>query len=84
MTGQVIKGVDILDIIENINKRNKKYQAKFLEGLEQILIEKDGDYTDETSEKYNKIRKLFLDESNDYFRSTLKTIFGTDFEGTLR
>lgn len=74
--GNIIQGIDILDVVNFVSKRNKRGQAILLEKIEQII--------DKESEEYKQIRKVVLDWSNDYTRAILKIIFGTDFEGTMR
>jgi hypothetical protein len=74
--GQIIQGMDIIDYIENLLSRNKKYQAIMLQELETIL--------DRDSKEFKEVRKVILDRSNDYTRSILKLIFGTDFEGYIK
>jgi hypothetical protein len=70
--GKVIQGLDVMDIIAIIGKKNRKYQAVLLGDIEEV-IGKD-------SEEYLKIRKLILDSFNGYTRSILRLIFGDDFE----
>lgn len=64
----IIQGVDILDILHFIAKKNKRFQASFLKELEVILNPR--------SEEYKLIRKLYLDSQNTYTRSILRVIFG--------
>jgi hypothetical protein len=64
----IIQGVDILDVVGFITKKNKKSQAIVLSQLEEIL--------GKDSKEYQKVRKIFLDTMNDYTRSVLTTIFG--------
>jgi hypothetical protein len=64
----LIQGVDLLDLIGYITKKNKKSQAIVLSQLEGIL--------GRDSAEYLKVRKIFLDTMNDYTRSVLTTIFG--------
>ena len=64
----IIQGVDILDTLHFIAKKNKRFQAGFLKDLEEIL--------DPKSSEYKLIRKLYLDAQNTYTRSILRIIFG--------
>jgi hypothetical protein len=64
----IVSGVDLLDVIGYITKKNKKSQAIVLSQLE-IILGRD-------SAEYLKVRKVFLDTMNDYTRSVLTTIFG--------
>jgi hypothetical protein len=61
---EIIQGLDLMDI--------KSYQARILDELEQIL--------GADTEEFKAVRKLFLDGFNEYTRSVLRTIFGTDLE----
>jgi replication-associated recombination protein RarA len=64
----IIQGIDLLDLIDYITRKNKKSQAIVLSQLEEIL--------GRDSKEYSKVRKIFLDTMNDYHRSILTTIFG--------
>lgn len=66
--GVVIAGLDIIDILRFIQKKNRKFQAVFLSDLEEIL-------SPDTPE-YEAVRKLYLDAQNNYTRSILRAIFG--------
>ncbi len=66
--GVVIQGLDVIDVIRFIIKKNKKFEAIILSELEEIL--------DPKSDEFNLIRKLFLDGFNDYTRSIFRVIFG--------
>lgn len=70
--GEFIQGLDILDFIQYVEKKNKRYQAIFLQGLEEEL--------GKDSQSYIVARKLFLDCFNNYTRSIFRVIFGNDFE----
>jgi hypothetical protein len=74
MSGQleIVQGLDLLDITRFLAKKNKSYQARILDELEQIL--------GADTEEFKTVRKLFLDGFNEYTRSVLRTIFGTDLE----
>lgn len=66
----VIQPKNLLELIDDIYKANKQHQAAFLTELQEILNPQD----------FKKIRKLYLDSSNDYTRSMIKEIFGDSFE----
>lgn len=68
MNGVVFQGLDAFDIIRFIIKKNKRYQAIFLNELEEVLAP--------DSENYIRVRKLYLDSQNNYTRSILRAIFG--------
>lgn len=71
----IIEGVDLLDIVSFIGKKNKKFQASMLQEIEDIL-EKD-------SPEFSQIRHVVLDGLNEYTRLVLKSLFGTNFEGII-
>lgn len=66
--GVILQGVDILDTIGYLAVKNKRFQATVLNQLEEILG-KDND-------EFNKVRKIYLDSSNNFLRSVIKIIFG--------
>lgn len=66
---------DLFTITKEVSKQNKSCQAKFLQELEEVIDDK---------ETYLKVRKIFLDNINNFARSIIKSIFGTDLEGTLK
>ena len=66
-TGTLLQGFDLLDVTNHMISTNKKFQATFLSQLEGIL---------EDREEYTEIRKLYLDSSNNYLRTIIKSIFG--------
>ena len=64
----IIQGLDIMDIVSFINKKNKTFQAMFLSDLENQLAP--------GNPVYKYIRKIFLDTMNNYTRSLLRVLFG--------
>lgn len=66
--GTIIQNIDSLDIIDFLTVKNKRVQAIFLSELETLI--------DPKSEEFTKIRKLFLDCTNNYKRAVLTSIFG--------
>ncbi len=66
--GVTIEGLDLIDAINFIHKRNKKYQAILLSDIEDIL--------GKDSEEFQIIRKLVLDSYNDFTRSLIRLLFG--------
>lgn len=72
---RIIQGIDIVDLIGFIKRKNKVYQRILLENLELVL--------DPSSKEFARTRKLYLDTINDYTRSILQLIFGEDFEGKI-
>lgn len=67
----IIKSKNLLELIDDIHKIAKQHQAAFLTELQETL---------ENTPEFKKIRKLYLDSSNDYTRSIIKEIFGDTFE----
>ena len=76
MPEQIIQGIDPIEVIEFIRQKNRKYQAMTLADIEEILGKDDPNY--------QRIRKVILDYFNNYERSILRLIFGTDFEGQFK
>ena len=68
----IIQGLDVLDVVYFVKKKNKKFQAILLQDIEQVL--------GKDSPEYAEVRKLILDSYNSYTRSLLRVIFGNDFE----
>jgi hypothetical protein len=66
--GVVIQGLDVLDVVRFIGKKNKKFQAILLNDIEDVL--------GADSQEYKLVRKLILDGFNNYTRSVLRVIFG--------
>jgi hypothetical protein len=65
---KVVQEVDILSIIRDVGKRNKKLQAKLLQEIEKNV--------DKNSDEFDELRKFVLDEVNGYTRSIMRDIFG--------
>lgn len=75
MSGDVvIEGLDLLDVINQIDKKKKKFIAIMLSEIEETY--------GKDSEEFKYIRKTILDGVNDYTRSLLRVFFG-DVEGLL-
>ncbi len=66
--GYLIQGLDLRDIINFIDRKNKKFQAITLTEYEEIL--------DKHSPEFRAIRKITLDNYNNYTRSVVRAIFG--------
>jgi len=64
----VIQNVDILDVLKSVGRKKKKLQAILLQELETVIPKE--------SPEYNKMRKVILDETSDYARAVVKSIFG--------
>ena len=69
---EVIKGLNLLDVIINVGNKRKKFQAITLQKLESILPP--------DSDEFKEVRKIILDGFNEYTKSVLRELFGTDFE----
>jgi len=65
---KVVQEVDILSIIRDVGKRNKRLQAKILQEIEKSV--------DKNSDEFDELRKFVLDEINGYTRSIMRDIFG--------
>lgn len=75
MSGDVvIEGLDLVDVMTQIDKKKKKFIAIMLSELEDVY--------DKDSEQFLFIRKIILDGVNDYTRSFMRIFFG-DIEGLL-
>lgn len=74
MEGQsnIIIGLDPIDIVNYIGAKNKKFQAILLQDIEQVM--------DRESEEFKLVRKIILDSYNNYTRSVVRAILGSDFE----
>ena len=66
--GHIIQGLDTIDVAKIISKKNSKFLAIGLQELEESL--------DKNEKNFNNIRKIFLDNFNDYTRSIMRVIFG--------
>ena len=75
MDNKIIEGLDVIDIVRLIDKKSRSFQAIILQEVEGI-IQKD-------SQEFPKVRKVILDNMNEYTRSILRAIFGTEFEGKI-
>jgi len=64
----ILQGFDVLDMTRQIARLNKKQQAVLLSNVENIL--------GRSNPKYNEIRKLILDSTNDFSRTVVSFIFG--------
>jgi hypothetical protein len=75
MSDKVIQEMDTLELVRSIGRKNKKMQAILLQKLE-TLVDKD-------SKEYEEMRKVILDESNNYSRAIVRIIFG-DIEFVIK
>lgn len=71
--GVVIQGLDVIDVLKFIDKKQKRFLAISLNELEDIF-EAAGIGRD--SDEFQLVRKLILDLVNEYTRSILRVIFG--------
>ena len=72
MAGEIIQGLDVVDIQHFVGRKNRKFQAVILNEIEDAL--------GKDTEEFQKVRKLILDGFNEYTRSILRIIFGNDLE----
>jgi hypothetical protein len=72
---KAIQEVDLIDVIRNVGRKNKKLQAKLLQELE--------NHVPKDTEEYKLLRKFILDEISGYTRSIMRDIFG-DVEFMIR
>ncbi len=72
---KIIEGLDIIDIVKLVDRKSRSYQAIILQDIETVIPK--------NSEEFHKVRKIILDNMNEYTRSILRAIFGTDFEGKI-
>ena len=70
--GTIVTGLDPLEVVDFVGRKNRKYQAILLHDIEEIL--------GKDSTHYSEVRKLILDSYNNYTRSIFRVIFGNDFE----
>jgi hypothetical protein len=68
MNTSVIQEVEILDTLRSIAKKKKKLQAILLQELETVIRKE--------SPEYGKMRKVIMDETSEYARSVVRSIFG--------
>jgi len=72
MSGEIIQGLDVVDLLGFVQRKNKTFQAILLYDLEELL--------GKDSPEFKAARKLVLDSYNNYTRSLLRIIFGDSFE----
>jgi hypothetical protein len=65
--GILLQGFDLLDVVEYIDRTNKKFQATLLSQLEEEITDK---------EIFMVVRKLVLDSTNNFVRTIVKKIYG--------
>lgn len=68
-----VNGLDMIDVLAAVKRRQGRYLALLLKDLEEIL--------DINSEEYTLVRKLILDHFNDYTRSVFRILIGEEIEG---
>ena len=73
---RIVQNVEVTDLVRFINKKNQVHQRVLLDAIEEIL--------GKDSDEFRKIRKLVLDNTNDFSRSVVKVIFGDTFEGIIK
>jgi len=68
MGNTIVQQVDVLEILTSVGKKKRKLQAILLQELETIVPK--------STPEYGKMRKVILDETSDYARSVVRSIFG--------
>lgn len=68
-----INGLDELDIMGAMERRQKRYLALLLQDVEQAMAN--------NPENYQLVRKMILDNFNDYTRSIFRVVLGDRVEG---
>ena len=68
-----INGLDLLDILGLIKRKQSRYIALLLNDVEEVL--------EFDPEAFSVIRKILLDYINDYTRSIFRILIGDDVEG---
>ena len=68
-----INGLDLVDIMAAMKRRQNRYIALILHDVEEILGE----------EQFKLVRKTILDGFNDYTRSIFRILLGDDVEGLV-
>jgi len=76
MEFKMVQNVETVDLIQFINRKKKLHQRLLLNALEEAL--------DVGSPEYKFLRKIILDNTNDFSRSVVRTIFGDSFEGLIK
>ena len=71
--GHIVQGLDVLDILGFVNKKQARFLAISLNELEEIF---DAAKISKNSQEFRLVRKLILDLVNEYTRSILRIIFG--------
>lgn len=72
-TGVIIEGLNVLEIVKFLDKKNKRYLAITLNNVEDIM--------DSNSEEYQLVRKEILDGFNEFSRAIVEVLFGDQLEG---
>ena len=68
-----INGLDLLDILGLIKRKQSRYIALLLNDIEEVL--------EFDQEAFSIVRKILLDYINDYTRSIFRILIGDDLEG---
>lgn len=69
MSSQItIEGLDIIDLVEEIDKKDRRFKAVCLQALEET--------TNLSPEEFKMVRKIILDSMSSYTRSLVRMLFG--------
>lgn len=72
MDGVLIEGVDIVEVLNFLEKKKNKYLAIILNDLELILKD--------SRQEYSSTRKVILDTFNEYSRAISEVLFHDSLE----
>jgi len=70
-----ISGLDLVGTITLVRRRQRRYLALLLADVETVL--------GKNTKEYKIIRKLILDNFNDYTRSIFRIVLGDEIEGLV-
>lgn len=63
-----IEGLDLLDLVNEIDKKDRRFKAICLQALEESMVLND--------EEFKLVRKIVLDSISSYTRSLIRFLFG--------
>jgi len=68
MSNMIVQEVNVLDIVKDVGKKNKRLQAALLSEIEK--------YMESGTSDFQQLRKFVLDETNGYTRDIINDVFG--------
>jgi hypothetical protein len=99
MGTKVIEELSAEEFMKQIYNKNKLHQAIALQAVEDSFAnellewkkknpiashEEFVEHNEINKTKFRELRKIFLDWSNEYTRSIIKLVFGSEYEGNLK